>query len=327
MTRALAILIVAIGTHAATLTDDRIAEVIQRLDALSARESPGPRADTRQREAELLRNVQPALAASLAISKPALHAPIPSHCSAPTGLDDAAKALFIEDALAFIKTLRVIDQHVPLGELLDCTEQLQVAPKLIELVARQFLHVVEHTTELPAGYERLSAIRRRYELTAGGDNVSVRARDALAELAALVSTDYDFTLHLLNGKPVTLKEQRGKVILMTFWATWCAPCITEMPVFEKLYRDHPNDAFQLLAISDEPAGDVALFMKQHGYTFPVVLDPDHIAFGHYQIPGMPSTRVLDKTGRLRAESGAITGPELNHLLSIAGLPALPSQLN
>src|SRR3954447_3208672 len=153
MIRTLGFLIVASAAYGATLTDDRIAEILKRLDALSARESPGPRADTRQRQVELLRNVQPA-----SPTRPR------TICAAPATLDESAKKLFMEDALAFIQTLRLDDQHAPLIELLDCAEDFHVTPELIGSVARQFLHVVEHTTEAPADYERLSVLRRRYEL-------------------------------------------------------------------------------------------------------------------------------------------------------------------
>jgi peroxiredoxin len=316
--RSLSVWIIATASFAATLTDDRIAQVVKRLEVLSAKESAGPRADTRRRQSELLRGVPTPPAASLTPAQPS--------CSAPAGLDEAARVLFIEDALAFIRTLQNNDQQVPLTELLDCVEDFRLDREVLESVAKQFLYIVEHTTEAPAGYERLSRMRRQYELSVGSDNASVRARDALAELAALMSTEYDFALASLSGRNITLKQQRGRVVVLTFWATWCAPCINEMPVFEKLYREHRNDAFELLAVSDEPAGIVQAFMKEHGYTFPVVLDPSHIVFDHYRIQGMPATRIIDKTGRLRAESGAITETELNQLLPIAGLSVVRSQL-
>lgn len=320
MARALVVLLATSAACAATLTDDRIAEIAGRLRILMAKESARPRADTGQRAADLLRSVQPALAARLAPAQPAPASTIAQgNCSAPASLNQIERVSFVEDAFAFIRTLAIEQQYVPLTGLLNCFEPLQLDPKFIERVARQYLHVVEHAGESPAAYERLSILRRRYDLSVGSDNASVRARDALAELAALVNTDYDFSLRSLDGRSVTLKQHRGKVVMLAFWATWCAPCIREMPMFEQLYREHRTKGFELLAISDEEPEIVRAFLKEHGLTVPVLLDPAHTVFNQFRIPGMPSARILDRTGRLRAETGATGETELNQLLTVAGL--------
>jgi len=72
------------------------------------------------------------------------------------------------------------------------------------------------------------------------------ARLALAELAAL-DTSYDFALPDLSGKPVKLSEQRGKVVLLNFWATWCGPCRKELPMVNKLANEYRDQGLVILA--------------------------------------------------------------------------------
>ena len=234
-------------------------------------------------------------------------------------LPESEKRRMIEDALAHVSALDTAAQQGPIASLLNRVEELKLDREALEPVAAQFLHVLEHSRENPDDYDWLSALRRQYDLSTGGDNASVRSRDALAQLAELVSTDYDFLLDSLDGKPVTLKGQRGKVVLLNFWATWCPRCREEMPMFEKLYRELGSSGFVLLAVTDEEPDVVRSFIKKNGYTFPILLDPGRVVFDHYRVGGIPATKILDRTGRLRAEVSEIAEPELRKLLGAAGL--------
>jgi peroxiredoxin len=235
------------------------------------------------------------------------------------GLSDAEKRRMIEDALASIKALETGAQQGPISNLMNRVEELKLDRNALEPVAAQFLYVLEHSEENPGDYDWLSALRRQYDLSVGSDNASVRSRDALAELAELVSTDYDFLLYSLDGHPVRLKDQRGKVVLLNFWATWCPPCREEMPLFEKLHREQRDKGLVLLAVSDEEPETVRSFLRQNGYTFPILLDPGRTVFDHYRVQGIPATKILDRTGRLRAEVNEIAEPDLRKLLQVAGV--------
>ena len=112
----------------------------------------------------------------------------------------------------------------------------------------------------------------------------------------------DFTLRNLNGNLEGLSEFKDKVIILNFWATWCAPCLEEMPAFEKLYRRYRSQGLTVIAVSLDK-GDtskVEKFVDEHSLTFPVLLDLDGIAERIYPSFTIPFTYVIDKRGKIAA---------------------------
>ncbi len=112
-----------------------------------------------------------------------------------------------------------------------------------------------------------------------------------------------FALKDLNGDTVSMEGLRGKVVFLNVWATWCPPCREEMPSIEKLYdefRDHKD--FVILAVSQDSDGSkaVAPFVKQHGYHFPILLDPKNMVGEEYEVSGIPETFIIDRDGRIVA---------------------------
>lgn len=127
----------------------------------------------------------------------------------------------------------------------------------------------------------------------------VKALDLVrpARLAAAA----DFTVTLLDDRSFRLRDQRGKVVFINFWATWCPPCREEMPAMEKLWRKRKDGNFVMVAISlDADPAVVAPFVKKHGFTFPVALDPKQEAAGPYAVRALPSTFLIDRQGNLVA---------------------------
>ena len=109
----------------------------------------------------------------------------------------------------------------------------------------------------------------------------------------------DFALDDLTGKRVTLKEQRGKVVFLNFWATWCAPCIREMPMMEKLHKDLGKDGLVVLAINfQETPNQVKEFFREHNLTFTALLDRDGKVFELYQAWALPMSAIVNKRGEL-----------------------------
>ena len=130
----------------------------------------------------------------------------------------------------------------------------------------------------------------------------------------------DFTLTDLVGNTWTLKEQRGKVVVLNFWATWCPPCRKEMPDLEKLYQQFKDQGLVILAISDEDAGKVKPFIAQQKVTYPILLDPGRKVNELYQIEGIPKTFVYDRNGKLAAQSIDMrTRRQFLEMLAQAGL--------
>jgi peroxiredoxin len=130
----------------------------------------------------------------------------------------------------------------------------------------------------------------------------------------------DFTLTELSGKMWTLKELRGKVVLVNFWATWCPPCRKEMPDLETLYKQFKDQGLVILAISDEDAGKVKPFVAEQKVTYPILLDPGRRVNELFRIEGIPKTFVYDRGGKLVAQSIDMrTKRQFLEMLSQAGL--------
>jgi peroxiredoxin len=120
-------------------------------------------------------------------------------------------------------------------------------------------------------------------------------RPARAKLAA------DFTLATHGGGKVRLTEQRGKVVMINFWATWCPPCLEEMPAMERLYRQHRDAGFALIAVSvDADPKKVAPFVTEHKLTFPIGLDPRMEMANTYGVRALPSSFIVARDGNLAA---------------------------
>jgi len=110
----------------------------------------------------------------------------------------------------------------------------------------------------------------------------------------------DFTFPGLDGKMVSLSDYKGKVVLLNIWATWCPPCVEEMPSMERLYQKFKGQNFEILAVSiDEPGlKAVAPFMKKSNLTFPALIDSEGAIKAVYGITGIPESFIIDKQGNL-----------------------------
>jgi peroxiredoxin len=108
----------------------------------------------------------------------------------------------------------------------------------------------------------------------------------------------DFHLPTLDGNLVRLADFKGKVIFLNFWATWCPPCIQEMPWMETLYRSLKGWEFEMLAVSIDEDGKEAVrpFMKKYSLTLPVLIDRDKKVAALYGITGIPETFIITKQG-------------------------------
>lgn len=130
----------------------------------------------------------------------------------------------------------------------------------------------------------------------------------------------NFTLTDLGGKSWTLRELRGKVVVVNFWATWCPPCRKEMPDLDALYRKFKDQGLVILAISDEEEGKVRPFIAEHGYGYPILLDPGHKVGQLFQVDGIPKSFVFDREGKLVAQSIDMrTRGQFEAMLALAGM--------
>ncbi len=131
----------------------------------------------------------------------------------------------------------------------------------------------------------------------------------------------DFTLRTMGGPNLRLQEQRGQVVLVNFWATWCGPCKQEMPHLNKLYDRYRAAGFVLLGVNvddnSQHASDVA---QKMGLRFPVLMDTDKAVSRLYDLSTMPTTVLIDRDGRVRhVHNGYLAGYEDLYDKQIRGL--------
>lgn len=110
----------------------------------------------------------------------------------------------------------------------------------------------------------------------------------------------DFTAEVNDGSTFILSEQDGKVILLNFWATWCGPCVAEMPAFEQLYEEYDKEEVAILAINCmEEKSTVDQFVSDSEYTFPIAYDETGEISQKYPTNGIPYTLVIGKDGTVK----------------------------
>jgi thiol-disulfide isomerase/thioredoxin len=114
------------------------------------------------------------------------------------------------------------------------------------------------------------------------------------------STAPGFRLTALDGRTVDFGSYRGKVVVLNFWATWCPPCVAEMPSLERLHRALGPEGLAVVTVSaDEDEAALRAFVGQYQLTLPVLRDPGgRGAASQYRTTGYPETFVLDRGGLL-----------------------------
>jgi peroxiredoxin len=116
----------------------------------------------------------------------------------------------------------------------------------------------------------------------------------------------DFILPDLEGKSHRLADLRGRVVVLNFWATWCPPCIDEMPSLQRLHRAFADRGIAVVAVSvDERFSDVSAFARKFQLTFTVLHDEGKKVSRKYQTFKYPETYILDREGRLKTK---VVGP-------------------
>ncbi len=119
----------------------------------------------------------------------------------------------------------------------------------------------------------------------------------------------DFEVNDLLGRRVRLSDHRGEVVLVNIWATWCPPCVKEMPSMERLYQKIGGDGFEIMAISIDvepggfdldgnPGGDIQAFADSLGLTFPILHDPSGAIQQLYRTTGVPESFLIGTDGIL-----------------------------
>lgn len=134
----------------------------------------------------------------------------------------------------------------------------------------------------------------------------------------------DFTLTSLTGETFQLSGLRGEVVLLNFWATWCAPCEAEMPTLEDRAKTFSGNGFRVVGVNadDEKTITIESFLGRVPVSFPILLDPGLVVSDLYRVRGLPTTYLIDREGVVRAvQAGYLSDGQLDRYLSELGFPS------
>jgi len=129
--------------------------------------------------------------------------------------------------------------------------------------------------------------------TAEGSSLS--AKNSPGEVAPAAP---EFRLLSIDGRPVSLSDFHGKVVILDFWATWCPPCRREIPDFIALQSKYEGQGLQIVGVALDEPDKVKGFAKSWGMNYPVLLGDDDIANLYGGISGIPTTFLIDRTGKI-----------------------------
>jgi len=194
----------------------------------------------------------------------------------------------------------------------------EVATTLAKALVEQPQTMNESEPAFP--YVELATLVRYEHVQASVDSPQFTAAFAKLEAEDAARAKADFTLTDMQRKSWTLHELRGKVVLVNFWATWCAPCRKEMPDLDALYKKFKDQGLVILAIDDEETTKIAAFLKDKPVTYSVLLDPGRKVNDIFHIDGIPKSFVYDRKGNLAAQSIDMrTQKQFLEMLALAGL--------
>lgn len=111
----------------------------------------------------------------------------------------------------------------------------------------------------------------------------------------------DFQFQDPEGRATSLSDLQGKAVLLNFWATWCGPCVHEMPFIQQIYDEWSDKGLVILAIDvGESSSTAKRFLQSRGFSFTVILDTERVVAGKYNIRGIPTTFLINKDGVIEA---------------------------
>ena len=131
-----------------------------------------------------------------------------------------------------------------------------------------------------------------------------------------------FSLPSRTGEVLSLDKLKGQVVMLNFWASWCGPCRTEMPLLDQMHKRYSSLGFTLVGVNVEPdaKGAEAWLSKQKPVSFPIAFDTDSKVSKMYKVAGMPSTVFVDRKGNIRVmHKGYKPGDENIYLTQIRSM--------
>ena len=128
-----------------------------------------------------------------------------------------------------------------------------------------------------------------------------------------------FTTKNLHDSVVTLNDYKGKAVLLHFWATWCLPCIEEMPHMEALWKKYQDKGLVVVAVSvqEKPEGQIKAFAEKLNLSFPILVDPEGSISELYELSSMPTSYLISRDGKVVSRIKGTTDwfePKINQFI-------------
>jgi peroxiredoxin len=127
-----------------------------------------------------------------------------------------------------------------------------------------------------------------------------------------------FSLTTLEGTAFNIEEMKGKVVLVNFWATWCAPCLIEMPKLEsEVWQKYKGADFAMIAIAREQGNEeIKAFQEKNKFTFPIGPDPKRVVYSKFSNAGIPRNYLVNRKGQIIYQSIGYSPMDFKELIAI-----------
>ena len=243
-------------------------------------------------------------------------------------LDDTVRARVTKELALQIRQLPVVPNKMRLAlDLSNLSTEGDFGRDTLQEVTTTLAEAVREQPASRGGhgepndaYVELASLVRYEQMQASSNDPQFAEATAALEADDVKREKADFTLNDLQGKSWHLRDLKGEVILINFWATWCPPCRKEMPDLQALYDKYKSQGLVVLSISDEEAAKVSPFIAERKITYPVLLDPGRKVNEAFVVEGIPKSFVYDRQGKLVAQSIDMrTHGQFQQMLAAAGL--------
>jgi thiol-disulfide isomerase/thioredoxin/Skp family chaperone for outer membrane proteins len=203
-------------------------------------------------------------------------------------------------------------------------EKTEATADILVLKARLYVEVLDNPAK---AIELIRQIKRDFPETRQGQNANrmlaqieqQEVKRTIQRTLAVGAPFPDFTEKDLQGKPLSVAALKGKVVLIDFWATWCGPCLVELPALLQTYTKYHDKGLEIIGISlDNDEGRLTTFLKQRGVSWPQFFDgkgwQNKLAV-KYGVDSIPATYLLDREGKIIA--AGLQGAELEKAVAKA----------